>query len=250
VPEFSRNRISSDTVIPNILPNCALVPELLGTPGNLAGALVWIVHDDEPLPAWVPASEILSCAERDRAERTHHPRARQQFVRGRTILRAALGMHLGVHPLEVPLVVSADGKPELLLPGIHFNISHTDGAAVFAVSGQPIGVDVERPRAGRDWSGLVARFFAPEEQAQFLGLPTELRSAAFLRGWTCKEALLKGIGSGVRDLQNCAVELDPREEPRVLRSPVGCGNWKLTCWEVDDSGTVAALAIDLNRSAS
>jgi 4'-phosphopantetheinyl transferase len=148
---------------------------------------------------------------------------------------------LGVPPQAVPLVVTADGKP--VLEGIadkHFNVSHTDGAAVFALGDVPVGVDVERHSATRDLTGLVKRYFTPDEVEQFHRLPSELRQAAFLRGWTCKEAILKGIGCGVRELANCAVDLDPTRPPRVVRSPVG--EWRLTTWEVSD-GVVAAAAV-------
>lgn len=230
---------------PHILPDPLAVPDSLRA---LTAPLVWVVRDDDPLPGWADQPHALTRAERERADRTRHPRAQAQFLRGRTTLRAALGSLLQIAPVEVPLVVTPDGKPVLDphadLPELHFNVSHTDGAAVFAVSPVPVGVDVEQHRDGRDLLGLVSRFFASEEREQFSQLPHELRVSGFLRGWTCKEALLKGIGSGVRDLQNCAVELDPRCSPTVLRCPGGCDDWRLTCWDVSD-GIAGAVAVQI-----
>jgi len=105
----------------------------------------------------------------------------------------------------------------------------------------PVGVDVERHSSTRDLPGLVKRYFTPEENEQFHVLPDDSKPTAFLRGWTCKEAILKGIGCGVRELANCCVDLDPTRPPRVLRSPAGCGMWELTTWEVSP-GIVAAVA--------
>ena len=85
----------------------------------------------------------------------------------------------------------------------------------------------------------VNRYFADEERTQFAALPDPLRRPAFLRGWTCKEALLKGIGSGVRDLRNCAVCLDPDAPPRVLRSPQP--GWRLATWTEVEIGVAVAV---------
>jgi 4'-phosphopantetheinyl transferase len=176
-----------------------------------------------------------------RLNRTTHPKAREQFRRSRSVLRSVLGLWLDLPPRAVPLVLTTDGKPTL--DGIadkHFNVSHTDGAAVFALGDVPVGVDVERHSPTRDLPGLVKRYFTPEEVEQFHGLPDEAKPPAFLRGWTCKEAILKGVGCGVRELANCAVDLDPTRPARVLRSPAGV--WELTTWQVAE-GIVAAVAM-------
>lgn len=217
------------------------LPDALRSPPG--EPVVWAVADADPLPAWADPT-ALTTTELERVARTTHPRARAQFVRGRIVLRAALGLLLGLPPPRVPLVLTADGKP-VLDPAagcdLHFNVSHTDGVAVFAVGPVPVGVDVETHRDGRDLFGLVDRFFTPDERAQFRALPAELRAAAFLRGWTGKEAILKGVGCGVRELANCAVDLDPRRPPAVRRSPDGT-DWKLTGWvEAEVAFAVAVL---------
>jgi 4'-phosphopantetheinyl transferase len=204
------------------------------------GTLVFTLPDSAPLPSWV-VLDPFTPPELARLARTTHPKAREQFRRGRAVLRSALGLWLGVPPQSVPLVSTADGKPVLDgIDGKHFNVSHTDGAAVFALSDVPVGVDVERHSPTRDLPGLVKRYFTPEENEQFHQLPDEAKPPAFLRGWTCKEAILKGIGCGVRELANCAVDLDPTRPPRVLRSPFG--EWELTMWEVAE-GVVSAVAV-------
>jgi 4'-phosphopantetheinyl transferase len=104
-----------------------------------------------------------------------------------------------------------------------------------------VGVDVEAVRELASRDALVERFFAPAERAQYAALPGELRPAAFRRGWTCKEAVLKGIGCGTRDLDRCVVDLDPRCQPRVIGPPETAAAWALTCWE-PEPGHVAAVA--------
>ena len=205
---------------------------------------VWLLPDADPLPEWVDP-DALAADELDRLHRTRHPAAREHFRRGRLTVRSLLAVTLGCHPRDVPLALSADGKP--VCDGVHFNVSHTAGlvAVAVAVGPVPVGIDVEAADAGRDVVGLVNRFFAEEEREQFARLPERLRRSAFLRGWTCKEALLKGIGSGVRDLQNCAVCLDPDQPPRVLRSPLP--GWGLTTWTEGEIGV--AVAVNVTSSA-
>ncbi len=211
---------------------------------SFRGTLVFTLLDADPLPPWVVA-DPFTAPELARLHRTTHAKAREQFRRSRAVLRSSLGLWLGISPHAVPLIATADGKPVLDgIEGKHFNVSHTDGAAVFALSDVPVGVDVERHSPTRDLPGLVKRYFTPEENEQFHALPDEAKPAAFLRGWTCKEAVLKGIGCGVRELANCAVDLDPAQPPRVLRSPAGV--WCLATWEVS-AGIAAAVAIGGGR---
>lgn len=202
----------------------------------LESVRVWLLPDADPLPGWVDP-DALSPDELARLHRTSHPAAREHFRRGRLTVRSVLAVTLGCHPRQVPISVGADGKPET--DGVHFNVSHTAGLVAVAVAGVPIGIDVESPDPRRDVVGLVNRYFATEEREQFAGLAEPLRRPAFLRGWTCKEALLKGIGSGVRDLQNCAVCLDPDAPPRVLRSPQP--GWRLATWTEGEVGVAVAV---------
>ncbi len=207
---------------------------------------VWLLRDGDPFPAWVTSDAALTSAELERAASLRHPVAKAQFLRGRTVLRSALGLRLGCKPEEVVIRLTPDGKPVLdAAEVIHFNMSHTDGFALFAIASQPIGVDIEAADAKRDCDGLVRRFFTPMEQAEYFGIDPEQRPAAFLRGWTCKEALLKAIGSGVRDLQNCAVRTNPDAAPEVLLSP-GSERWTLDAGEVEP-GIAWAVARSANR---
>ena len=205
---------------------------------------VWLLRDGEPLPEWVSSHDALSDSEQARADSIRHPRAKAQFIRGRAVLRSALALRLGCLPADVPLRISPDGKPFLdaaeIGAELHFNMSHTDGFALFALASRPIGVDIEAADPKRDCDGLVRRFFTPVEQTEYFGLAAHRRPAAFLRGWTCKEALLKAIGSGVRDLQNCAVRMHPDGAPLVLSAP-GSAEWALEASEVE-AGVAWAVA--------
>lgn len=70
------------------------------------------------------------------------------------------------------------------------SLSH-GGALAVAVSGAPVGVDIESLSGDSDGARLVERFFSDSERAAYYAAPEEERRAAFLRIWTAKEAIFK-----------------------------------------------------------
>jgi 4'-phosphopantetheinyl transferase len=190
----------------------------------------------------------LTPDEQARALRYKIARPRDEFVIGRGLLRGLLAAFLGVEPIAVPLERLPSGKPVLAAdpPGLHFNVTHTDGIAVLVAARSRVGVDVERPRPLADADGLVERFFSAAEGAAFRALPERHRPAAFFRGWTCKEAVIKAAGATVGCLADFDVELHPECPPRVnaIRDPQLAGpGWALAEWLTPD-GAAVALAVE------
>jgi 4'-phosphopantetheinyl transferase len=218
------------------------VPEVLtpaAVPGD--GVDVWVA----PLDAFHhnPATG-MTADERARGDRYKHPRIRDQFARARCLLRNVLASYLGCRPLDVPIEYTPDGKPVLTGDALHFNLTHTEGLALVAVGPVRVGVDAEKVRPMPTADGLVDRFFADPERVQYRELPEAVRPEAFLRGWTCKEAVLKGVGCGARGLDRLVLDLDPRLPPRVLALHDSPGNgWSLACWHPAD-GFLAAIAVE------
>lgn len=205
-----------------------------------AAVHIWDADPDRPP---LPPAELLAsltAAERERHARLAHPQVAARFAHGRGLLRVLLAGYLGCRPDAVPLVVTPDGKPEVP-GGPRFNLSHTAGRMLTAVAAVPVGVDVEPVRVVASADELVRRWFHPAERVQYERLPDGTKPAAFLRGWTCKEALLKGVGCGARELAGCRVDLDPARPPAVHLSPDG-QIWELVCWN-PTSSHVAALAV-------
>jgi len=190
----------------------------------------------------------LTAEEKSRATCYKIAKAREQFVIGRGLLRGLLGNYLGVAPTAVPLAYLPSGKPVLdkRHSALHFNVTHTDGIAVLVVGHTRVGVDVERVRPMLDAEGLVGRFFSPREGAEFRSLPEQHRPAAFFRGWTCKEAVIKAAGATVGCLADFDVALNPERPPCVnaIRDPllVGTG-WALAEWRTPDNAAIA-LAVE------
>jgi 4'-phosphopantetheinyl transferase len=179
----------------------AVGPDLIEMDGILGSDEVHVWHTD--LTAQEAAIDrlfpLLDHHEQSRAARFLVPEPRVQFILSRAFLRIALGRYLQVEPREVRFRTVEHGKPELAgADGLYFNLSHTDGTTVIAVtrSGR-VGVDVERVRKNLEPVALAARFFSQKESDWLRSQPAEQRFAAFFACWTAKEAYIKACGSGL-----------------------------------------------------
>jgi 4'-phosphopantetheinyl transferase len=170
---------------------------------------VWLVD----LIAWEKAAdsllELLDSEERKRAARFKFPGPRNQFVISRALLRRALGRYLGIEAREVRFRTTKNGKPELAADSglssddlrsyhLRFNLSHTDGATVFAITRhRQVGVDVERIRMDTNAMELAERFFSRPEVHWLRAQPASEQIPAFFTCWTGKEAYIKAHGEGL-----------------------------------------------------
>jgi 4'-phosphopantetheinyl transferase len=197
-----------------------------------------------------PVEELighLTVDERERADRFRVEKPRHQFITTRGLLRLTLGKILGMAPEKAPIGYTGAGKP--FLQGIsdapHFNVAHTDGLALIALAKRTIGVDVERVRAIASLEGLVGRFFSSAEQECYHSLDPAKQLAGFFRAWTCKEALLKAVGSSVAYLDLFDVELHPDRPAKLLATKhpgLAGAEWHLAALDSAD-GYVAAVAV-------
>jgi 4'-phosphopantetheinyl transferase len=143
------------------------------------------------------ANSWLNQEERGRAERFRFPVHRERFIRGRGMLRRLLAAYLETDPAAITFEVGEKGKPYLPGSAIHFNLSHSEGRAVLAVSRLPsIGIDIECFDRKVNVDGLSRRCFRESEISGLLELPEEEKRRAFFWIWTAKEARMKATGEG------------------------------------------------------
>jgi 4'-phosphopantetheinyl transferase len=142
---------------------------------------------------------LLDHEEQERAARFKVASACEQFVISRAFLRIALGKYLGIAGRDVRFQIAEYGKPELASSSdIKFNLSHTDDAAVLAVTRKrPVGIDVERVRDNVDALELAGRFFSASEAQWLRSQPAARRLGSFFACWTAKEAYIKALGTGL-----------------------------------------------------
>lgn len=204
---------------------------------------VWTANLDEP----APPAEWLDPEESARARRFYFERDRRHFAAARSILRGLLGRYLDTSAGGIRFGYGGRGKPSVVSPGtdVRFNLSHSNRRALFVFArARALGVDLEAgARLKDDWPALARRVFSAREQAELAALPPGQRRAAFLNGWTRKEAYLKATGLGIVDgLQTIEVTLGPARPCALLAGPAG------TAWTLHDLRTdedfAAALAVE------
>ena len=176
--------------------------------------------DHAALPEW----GCLSEDERTRGLRFVRPRDRRRFIICRGSLRMILGRLLAIPPERVAFRPGPGGKPELApdrrarrpaAPAVQRDALRRPGPD----RRQPGSGARRRPRAERAISEadrIVESYFTAAELAQYRRPRPAAQAAAFLRGWTRKEAILKAKGVGLAGLA-C------RFETMFGTSPLGPG---------------------------
>ncbi|MBQ3736949.1 MAG: 4'-phosphopantetheinyl transferase superfamily protein [Candidatus Methanomethylophilaceae archaeon] len=92
--------------------------------------------------------------------------------------------------------VTEDGNGKLRCPGIEFNLSHSGHYVAFALSEDPVGIDIEAVGRNRD---IAKRVMDPQEYSDFMDTVGEKdRNEVFARMWTAKESYMKALGLGFR----------------------------------------------------
>ena len=134
-------------------------------------------------------------------------------------LRRLLASYLDCVIGQVRMERDEHGKPRLVEAPLEFNLSHSGGRLLVALSrAQSLGVDLETPRRDRPVLELARRWFDPLEATALAALPEAERQATFLRQWSCKEAVLKALGRGIGfGLDRVAFDMDAAGNTLRLR---------------------------------
>jgi 4'-phosphopantetheinyl transferase len=178
------------------------------------------------------ATDILNEEERARAARFHFERDRHRFIAARAALRRILAAYLDRAPADLVFSLGRHGKPALENLGLEFNLSHSSGCGLLAVTrGRRVGVDVERVRADFAGEDIARRFFASAEVEVLAAAKPDEYVTAFFRCWTRKEAYVKARGGGLSlALDRFEVPLErgaTRAIVSCLDDPSECSLWSL-----------------------
>jgi 4'-phosphopantetheinyl transferase len=194
---------------------------------------------------------ILGKDEIDRANRFLFRKDRDRFVAKRGLLRIMLSSYVGVPPGEIIFTYGSRGKPGLEpqvdLPWIEFNLAHSHGMAIYAITkDRSVGVDIESIQADFPVEDVARNVFSIAELSALQALPNNLRTEAFFKCWTRKEAFVKALGDGLScPLSDFDVSLAPGEPARLLR--VGWAPEEASLWWMEDieaePGFSAAIVI-------
>ena len=165
---------------------------------------LWCARLERPLTAEEETAllALLPPERRERLARLRQPEKRREPLCAYALLRRALWERYGWRDLP-EIRTAARGKPFFPdHPGVHFNLSHTEGAVLIALSDGPVGVDIERLRpVGRR---LLERL-APGGTEE-----------AFFRVWVQREARSKCTGVGVGAVLTAEPPMEPGERFDLL----------------------------------
>lgn len=174
----------------------------------MEGDSVDVWHITLDAPNHLDLRRGLDAATLARADRfvyaEHRTRAVQVHAAATAILRG--------YGAQGPWIRGPYGKPALA-DGPQFNLSHSGDVALLAVSERPVGVDVERVRAG---IGDVTRYFGQGEQDAIAGCPDDERPGRLTTLWTRKEALAKAFGGRLADVLHRVVPESALHEGAVI----------------------------------
>lgn len=197
---------------------------------------VWRASLNQELPAVKESLDLLSPAERQRADKFYFARDRENFIVGRSVLRKILGRYLEVSPDRISFSYNRYGKPALSTEAgdhqVRFNMSHSQGLALYAVArGREVGVDLELAREDFASLEIAEPFISPQELGSLRALPTSDLTRAFFNCWTRKEAFIKALGEGLsHPLDRFIVSLRPGERASLLSvvgMPQEAARWSL-----------------------
>ena len=207
----------------------------------------------------------LDADERARWHRYRHPRPQRQFALCRAALRAILCERLCCSNDDLAFVVTDYGKPAARVrgapAGIEFNVSHggRHGLIALADSGR-LGVDLEERIPRHDLDGVIAKAFAPRERRELAAAEGNSKLSIFFRLWTCKEALIKALGSGFsldttefEIPRSMYLECGPADRQAHRRTTFRFPHLPEINWSLEDLGTAefaVAVAHELTTSGN
>ncbi len=204
----------------------------------LNGIHVWKVHLLDGKGWEKKYFSWLSDEEKQRARRIHFEAQRQRFTIAHGAVREILGCYLHQPAADIEFMAAPSGKPLLMdrsainAPVPQFNYSHSGDLLILAVSQRyELGIDVEQISSKIDYETISRHFYNPDELSWLQSLAPKHQAEAFYRLWTCKEAVLKADGSGLRQsLEAMKIEPDSSEKIRqgwLASCTVGAKTWTI-----------------------
>lgn len=166
---------------------------------------LWLAFSDEDADARCLSKyrQVLSEGERLQEKRFRFGRDQRRYVVTRAFVRTVFSRYSGRTLGYWEFAGDAYGRPVLMngegiARSMSFNLSHTDGLIICAVSHTlVVGADVENFRVRPVALEIADRYFSSNEAAVLRALPTTKQAEVFFHYWTLKEAYIKAKGKGL-----------------------------------------------------
>ena len=189
--------------------------------------------------------KLLSEDEYERSRRFAFPQLKKNYIISRAILRLLLSHYIKEPPKEITFYYGEYGKPKLAgNDEIKFSISHSENRVTYAISlGDEVGIDIEKVKDDI-YSGEMAQLCLSSGEKNFLKeLSFSDQIQSFYSLWTCKEALLKGLGCGLEyPIVELEIDISNRLYPKIKTEDLKMKGWSLYsfCYSDDFKGAIAA----------
>ena len=146
------------------------------------------------------AFALMSDLRKAEVERMRFEGDKRRSVLGEWLARKAVSALCGLAEKDILFAKTENGKPYCLNAETFFSISHCKDMAVCVAHNGEIGIDVELIR---DIDYRITRFACVDADLDYLNSAEseEEKRLRFFRIWTAKEAYVKYIGTGIRDLK-------------------------------------------------
>lgn len=162
----------------------------------------------------------LSEYKKDRLSHLRNKENQKQSAAAEFLLISALQELFPSVALPLTFTVGEQGKPALLIDGIHCSFSHSGNWAACAVSNGEIGLDLQVDSDGK--LDIAQRFFTAEEYESICC--AKHPDHEFGKLWSLKESYIKALGIGLqRPLDSFNVVT--REERIYIREQPQIGFW-------------------------
>lgn len=153
--------------------------------------------DDSSSEVVILKDQLLSEAEKEKANNYVQDIHRVRYQRGRSWVRKILAEYVGVSGSELHIQEQECGKPFLENHAIEFNLSHSENLAVLAVTQDlQVGIDIEHFSRLVELDKLSKIHFLEPELKWLAGFSGDQKQQAFFWLWTAKEARMKITGEG------------------------------------------------------
>ncbi len=162
------------------------------TPDNLK---LWFTKTTDTTRDTEQAMEkLLSISEQKRLQSTGNANKRREYLLSRALMRHALSHHFLRPENEWIFIEQADSPPRIrnLPENIHISLSHSNHLICFAISGCPVGIDIEATDKQRDFPKMAKNFMDKDELGN-LEQDKSTQSDLFYRIWCAKEAYYKAL---------------------------------------------------------
>ena len=137
----------------------------------------------------------MSSEKKDSVVKMQSEHKRKLRIAADMLCRKGISEFCGVPENEITIRLTSLGKPYAAGLPVNFSISHSGDYAVCAVSGNEIGIDIEKIRAVHP---RAYEKFCTEKEARYI----DSEENGFFKIWTLKEAYFKCIGTGITDFQS------------------------------------------------